>query len=150
QRVEDLQHFLRWLSTLRDQPAQEISADLQRPDGAATLRAAAEDPDLHAVRLNGQTWVRVDFERALDGSQATCWRRLGTPGIEVVLPSVLWFFLKAGLFVVGALVFWKRPEDHSASQFFILCLVTIGAFMGGYNWLYIATQPALLLTFMAC
>ncbi len=150
QPIEDLQHLVRRLATLNSEPVQEIPSELQGGDWPATLRAAARDPELHAVRVNGETWVRVDFERAADGLAATCWRRLGTPGVEVVLPSVLWFFLKAGLFVVGALVFWKRPEDHSASQFFVLCLVTIGAFMGGYNWLYIATQPLLLLIFMAC
>jgi transcriptional regulator with GAF, ATPase, and Fis domain len=150
QRV-DWQHFLRRLGDLRNDQPQPIPAELEGPDVAATLRAVANDSDLNLVRLDGKTWVRVAFERTSgDGSAATCWRRLGTPDLEVVLPSVLWFLLKVGLFVVGAIVFWKRPEDHSASQFFVLCLVTIGAFMGGYNWLYIATQPALLTIFMVC
>ena len=43
---------------------------------------------------------------------------------------------------VGALVFWKRPADLSARQFFLLCMVTLGAYMGGYHWSRIATQPA--------
>ncbi|HEX5271357.1 MAG TPA: sigma 54-interacting transcriptional regulator [Gemmataceae bacterium] len=148
QRV-DWQHFLRGLGSLRDEPPQPIPPEIEGADVAATLRAAAGAPDLRLVRVDGVTWVRVDFERTSgDGSAATCWRRLGTPEVEVALPSVLWFLLKAGLFVVGAIVFWKRPEDPSASQFFVFCLGTIGAFMGGYNWLYIATQPALLIVFM--
>ena len=139
----DWQHFLRRLGDLKTRVAQPIPPELEGPDVAATLRAATGDPDLHLVRLDGETWVRVDFERTSgDGSSATCWRRVGTPDVEVVLPSVLWFLLKIGLFVVGAIVFWKRPEDHSAAQFFVLCLVTIGAYMGGYHWLYIVTQPA--------
>jgi transcriptional regulator with GAF, ATPase, and Fis domain len=150
QRV-DWQHFLRRLGDLRNEPPQTIPPELIRPSLTATLRAATDDPDLQIVRLDGKTWVRVDFTRTSgDGSAATCWRLLGTPDVEVVLPSVLWFLLKVGLFVVGAIVFWKRPEDPSASQFFVLCLVTIGAFMGGYNWLFIATQPALLPVFMVC
>jgi transcriptional regulator with GAF, ATPase, and Fis domain len=52
--------------------------------------------------------------------------------------------------VVGALVFWKRPTDRTASQFFLLCIVTVGAYMGGYHWARIATQPLLLLIFMVC
>src|SRR5207248_1641384 len=51
---------------------------------------------------------------------------------------------------VGALVFWKRPEDRAAAQFFLLCIVTAGAYMGGYHWARISTQPALILTFMVC
>jgi transcriptional regulator with GAF, ATPase, and Fis domain len=139
----DWQHFLRRLNQLRDEQTRTIAdeADLK----------TAEDDGLPAVRWRDATWVRVDFTRTSgDGSAAVCWRRVGTPPVAMVLPSVLWFLLKVGLFLVGALVFWKRPADHSASQFFILCLVTIGAFMGGYNWLYIATHPVLLPVFMAC
>jgi transcriptional regulator with GAF, ATPase, and Fis domain len=68
----------------------------------------------------------------------------------VLAPSILWFFLKMGLFAVGALVFWQRPEDRSANRFFWLCIVTFGAYLGGYHWSRILTQPALLLVFMVC
>jgi transcriptional regulator with GAF, ATPase, and Fis domain len=148
----DWQHLLRGLHDLRADLRAEPAQAMGEPDGdqAATLRAALDDRHLKAVEVGGKTWVRVDFERASDSSLATCWRRVGTPEFEVVLPSVLWFLLKLGLFVVGAIVFWTRPHDPSASQFFVLCLATIGAFMGGYNWLYIATDPWLLSVFMTC
>jgi transcriptional regulator with GAF, ATPase, and Fis domain len=68
----------------------------------------------------------------------------------MLLPSVAWFFLKAGLFVVAALVFWKRPEDRSAYQFFLLSIVTFAAYMGGYHWSRIVTQPVLLSVFIVC
>src|SRR5262249_12823619 len=76
------------------------------------------------------------------------WCRLGRLPLEELVPSVLWFFLKITLFLVGALVLWKRPADTGAAVFFLLCIVTLGAYMGGYHWPYIATQPALLLIFM--
>jgi transcriptional regulator with GAF, ATPase, and Fis domain len=66
------------------------------------------------------------------------------------VPSVLWFVLKIGLFLVGALVLWKRPGDRSAAQFFRLCIVSFGAYIGGYHWSRIATQPVLLVVFMVC
>ncbi|HZY88542.1 MAG TPA: sigma 54-interacting transcriptional regulator, partial [Gemmataceae bacterium] len=78
------------------------------------------------------------------------WCRLGHSPVETLVPSVLWFFLKIGLFVVGAVVFWKRPGDRSAAQFFLFCIVSFGAYMGGYHWSRIATQPVLLVVFMAC
>ncbi|MFL5241113.1 MAG: sigma 54-interacting transcriptional regulator [Gemmataceae bacterium] len=65
------------------------------------------------------------------------------------MPSILWLILKGSLFVIGAWVLWKRPEDRSAMQFFLLCMVTCNAFMGGYHWQRIATQPVLLIVFMA-
>ena len=93
-------------------------------------------------------WVRVEFIQNGQKTPQTGWRLLKRPGIETILPSVLWFFLKVGLFIIVALVFWKRPEDPSMPQFFVLCLVTIGAYMGGYHWLQVLTQPVLLLVFM--
>jgi transcriptional regulator with GAF, ATPase, and Fis domain len=78
------------------------------------------------------------------------WRPLSNMPINELAPSILWFILKLGLFAVGALVFWKRPQDASAAQFFLLCIVTLGAYMGGYHWTRIATQPVFLVVFMAC
>jgi len=152
-RVDDWQHLLRRLDSLRTAPFPEVPVAREGPAWvAATLRDALDNPELGAFRLDGQKWVRVGFRHGEEGAGTvtTCWRRVGTPGFPVVFPSVLWFLLKVGLFVVGAIVFWKRPEDHSAPQFFLLCLVTIGAYMGGYNWLYIATAPWLLPIFMTC
>jgi transcriptional regulator with GAF, ATPase, and Fis domain len=74
---------------------------------------------------------------------------VGQTPAETLVPSILWFFLKIGLFLVGAIVFWKRPEDRSAQQFFLLCICSFGAYIGGYHWWRIVTQPALLLVFMA-
>src|SRR5205085_5994985 len=42
------------------------------------------------------------------------------------------------------------PTDVSATQFFLLCIVTLGAYMGGYHWSHIAGQPFLILIFMVC
>ncbi|MGE3807923.1 MAG: hypothetical protein AB7K24_24935, partial [Gemmataceae bacterium] len=70
--------------------------------------------------------------------------------MKELVPSILWLVLKLGLFAVGALVYWKRPTDASAAQFFLLCTVTVGAYMGGYHWARIATEPALVVIFMVC
>jgi transcriptional regulator with GAF, ATPase, and Fis domain len=83
-----------------------------------------------------------------EGHDPPVWVHLGKLPLSALVPAVLWFCLKAGLFAVGALVFWKRPDDPSARQFFVLSIVTFGAFMGGYHWSRIITQPVLLLIFM--
>ncbi len=152
-RVDDWQHLLRRLDSLKTTPFPEAPVDRPGPSGvAATLHAALADPELTALQVGGTKWVRVGLRRNVEGVETLVpvWRRVGTPGFAVVFPSVLWFLLKVGLFVVGAIVFWKRPQDHSAPQFFVLCLVTIGAYIGGYNWLYIATSPWLLPIFITC
>jgi transcriptional regulator with PAS, ATPase and Fis domain len=70
--------------------------------------------------------------------------------LESLLPSILWLLLKGSLFLVGLLVYWKRPHDRSAAQFFVLSFVTVGAYMGGYHWWRIVPWPALILVFMVC
>jgi transcriptional regulator with GAF, ATPase, and Fis domain len=115
--------------------------------------AEAEEHRATCVHLDGEKLVRVEFQRPLATDQPlafACWCRVGHLPLEDLAPSILWFFLKGGLFLVGALVFWKRPADVSARQFFLLCIVTLGAYMGGYHWSRISTQPILLLVFMVC
>jgi transcriptional regulator with GAF, ATPase, and Fis domain len=104
---------------------------------------------------NGEevVYVRAKFLRETAGSAPLTiegWCKVGSLPLEDILPSVLWFFVKLALFVVGALVFWKRPNEATAAQFFLLCIVTLGAYMGGYHWAHIAGQPPLVIGFMIC
>jgi transcriptional regulator with GAF, ATPase, and Fis domain len=61
--------------------------------------------------------------------------------------SFAWFLQELLIFAIGARVFWKRPGDHSAAVFFAVCIVTVGAFMGGYHWTEIVTEPWLIYPF---
>jgi transcriptional regulator with GAF, ATPase, and Fis domain len=119
------------------------------------LRALSElrnDPDPDYVRTdeNGTREILIQFRGEGEKEVHEVWAPLRTLPLEELVPSILWFALKFGLFAVGALVFWKRPNDRSAAQFFLLCIVTLGAYMGGYHWLRISTQRELLLVFMIC
>jgi transcriptional regulator with GAF, ATPase, and Fis domain len=103
--------------------------------------------------VEGQEILRVGYRHAADDVATPprqVWLRVGLPPIETLAPSLLWFSLKIILFAVGAIVFWKRPEDRSASLFFLFCLVSFGAYMGGYHWSRIVTQPLLIVVFMIC
>jgi transcriptional regulator with GAF, ATPase, and Fis domain len=128
-----------WVDLLR------APIEIQQKKAQGNARLA--DPGIR--REGDEIQVRVRFERP--GSRGyTAWLRLGSLPLTEVVPTILWFFLKITLFLVGALVFWKRPNDRAATQFFILCIVTLGAYMGGYHWAHIITQPALILGFMVC
>ena len=104
------------------------------------------------INWDGKDYVRLAFQRCAgkvdEGAILEGWCEVGSMPFEDVAPSILWFLLKIGLFVVGALVFWKRPGDRSAAQFYILCICTLMAYMGGYHWSRIVTQPVLILGFM--
>jgi transcriptional regulator with GAF, ATPase, and Fis domain len=71
------------------------------------------------------------------------------PPLSSYLGSVLWFLLEMLIFAVGARVVWKRPQDDSARVFFWLCVVTVVAYMGGYHWLHLASEPSLIFPFAA-
>jgi transcriptional regulator with GAF, ATPase, and Fis domain len=64
--------------------------------------------------------------------------------------SIVWFVQELFIFAVGARVFWKRPRDTSAGIFFLICVLTFGAFMGGYHWTEIAISRPLIHVFTAC
>ena len=61
--------------------------------------------------------------------------------------SCVWFLQEMLIFAIGARVFWKKPEDESARLFFAVCIITVGAFMGGYHWTEIVTEPWLIYPF---
>jgi transcriptional regulator with GAF, ATPase, and Fis domain len=134
--------ILRTLVDVTKQPAPVVS-DLSTADAKGW----------QYVQLGSEKLVRLQFLRHdNDGKEIefSRWFRLGRPPSDELIPSALWFCLKIGLFAVGALVFWKRPNDRAAAQFFLLCIVTVGAYMGGYHWARIATEPVLLVVFMIC
>jgi transcriptional regulator with GAF, ATPase, and Fis domain len=135
------------LNLLRDQPKQSIDSrnDL---DGLAGSESGAARTYVHA-KQEGEDWVRVRFQRKGEAGEQFAWCRVEGLPLETVLPSILWFILKGGLFAVGALVFWNRRGDRPAMMFFVWCTVTCMAYMGGYHWQRISTQPVLLLIFIA-
>jgi transcriptional regulator with GAF, ATPase, and Fis domain len=142
--VENWTALLRKLNALRHEGPEHLDGwSLER------LRASAKTN----VVLDGRHLVRVEYQRPRGPGETppeTVWCLLGRAPLRTLVPSVLWFLLKGGLFLVGALVLWKRPQDRSAAQFFRLCIVSCGAYLGGYHWSRIATQPALLVVFMVC
>ncbi len=133
----------------RDEPLDQQGPALSvhaEPDGRA-LQGADGETLVHE-NAAGEKRILVKFQRA--GLPMTAYCPLDRFPSWEMGPSILWFILKLGLVGIGALVFWKRPSDRSAAQFFLLCIVTLGAYIGGYHWSRIATQPFLVLPFMGC
>jgi transcriptional regulator with GAF, ATPase, and Fis domain len=97
-------------------------------------------------------FVKVVFARTQEGTGAdvefAVWCLLDRLPVKELVPAILWFVLKILLFVVGVLVLWKRPDDPSAIQFYLLCVFTLGAYIGGYHWFHIASSPVLILGFI--
>lgn len=64
--------------------------------------------------------------------------------------SVAWIAMESLVFYLGWVAHRRRPEDDSAALFFLMCIVTVGAYMGGYHWLRIASSPSLTFVFAMC
>jgi transcriptional regulator with GAF, ATPase, and Fis domain len=93
-------------------------------------------------------WVEVRWESATaPGPLHFGHVQVRRPPIRTYLWSSLWFLQEMVIFAVGARVFWRRPGDASARLFFWLCVVTVGAFMGGYHWSQIVVHRPLIFGF---
>jgi transcriptional regulator with GAF, ATPase, and Fis domain len=104
----------------------------------------------HPSLDTGQDFVTVKYTHLDDAEVHMAEFELRRFPLEDLIPSLIWLFLKVALFVIGAMVYWKRPNDESAVRFYVLCIVTLGAYIGGYHWTHIVTQPVLQIVFMAC
>src|SRR5205085_963059 len=114
QKVETWPELLRAQAHLRRAPVEAAYPSLDDFNAAVTAGQATR---LTCVEAEGKRLVRVQLRRSSDGGVVSVWRQVGSLPLATLIPSLLWFFLKAGLFAVGALVFWKRPEDRSARHF---------------------------------
>src|ERR1051325_2041988 len=113
-------------------------------DGQASKEVIQLDP------ATGQTFVLVKYKRPGQARTYGAWCELRHIPLDEMIPSLIWLFLKGSLFVIGAIVYWKRPGDESALRFYILCVITLGAYMGGYHWTHIVTHPVFMIVFMIC
>ena len=120
-----------------------VLRELQHHAHEPTAEPSLKDRD-------GERWVRVRLRRATDQPPFDVWCVLGHTPLESTVPAILWLVLELGMFSVGALGFWKRPEVPAAGPFFALSIVAVGAFLGGYHWSQVVTQPVLLIAFVFC
>ena len=93
--------------------------------------------------------VRLGFYRPSDQTNHESLLLYGQTSLENMIPSFLWLVLKMAMVFAGGLILWWKPTEDSARQFFILGLVSLVAYMGGYHWWRIATQPILIFCFQA-
>ncbi len=142
-RTSTFMHFTRDLVALRV-PAVPPGGQLSRGDDPSKLGDLI--PPL--VEIEGDRWVEVEYFSRSAGQPRKCWLRIQSLPTSELVMSFVWFMLEFGLFVVGALAYWARPLDRAARLFFVMCLVTGGAFVGGYHWWVIAASFWLTAPFM--
>lgn len=93
--------------------------------------------------------IRLGFFRPSDQTNYEVELKYSKTSLKNMIPSFLWLVLKMVMVFAGAIILWCKPIENSARQFFILSLVSLVAYMGGYHWWRIATQPILIFCFQA-
>jgi transcriptional regulator with GAF, ATPase, and Fis domain len=112
------------------------------------LQRYSRDADVPTViERQGETWVRVEMEHR-GGPRFAIWCVLGHPPLEPTVPAVLWLILQVGLLAIGAIVYWQEPREAFAGPFFAMTVVAVGAYLGGYHWWHMVTEPWLMVPFM--
>ncbi|MBL4886358.1 MAG: hypothetical protein JKY95_17740, partial [Planctomycetaceae bacterium] len=92
--------------------------------------------------LHGR-YVRVKYYQSGTGETVTCWLIIQSLSSINVILSIIWCLLEFVILAVAALSFCNRPSDSAARLFFVLCLFTLPAFVGGYYW-WVVSESLLL------
>lgn len=149
-KIGTLLHFTNGLKRLRG----EVRFDGKLPGNSDPAELGDVIPSY--VENEADHWLDRDrlveavFQSKREGKPERTWLYVQSlPPGELGIP-LLWFLLQLGIFTVGAVAFWTRPFDRAARVFFAMCLVTVGAFVGGYHWWVIAGTPWLNVPFAIC
>lgn len=128
-------------------PPPEVDDRLIAIDGRPIGHYPAYVAAMRAIRDRIGERVEVSWRPKEGGPVRTAAAEVRYRPFRTYLWSLLWFFQEMAIFLVGARVYWKRPRDESAGLFFWLCLVTVGAYMGGYHWTETVVEPVLIYGF---
>lgn len=137
--IDTLPRYVNTIQNLRKLPAGSAKA--------VESLAKSQQP---TVKVGNTLYVAVDFQPKGTGEAYRTWFVVRDHPWQKSAISIVWFAMESLIFWMGWVVFRRRPEDDSAALFFLMCIVTVGAYMGGYHWLEIAGSPPLTFIFALC
>jgi transcriptional regulator with GAF, ATPase, and Fis domain len=123
--------------------------DLSARDPVVFVEDLAQAQGHTFVKLGEEELVLVRLEKP-GSPPVAAWCVLGHTPFDLMVPSLLWVCLNLGLFLVAAMLYWNRPNDRSATRFFWLAIVTVGAFVGGNHWTRLLSNTPLFLVYLGC
>jgi transcriptional regulator with PAS, ATPase and Fis domain len=107
----------------------------------------AGNPELN---IDTAQYVETHIYRPEQDRVIHTWVKLQSLPLTEVLLSFIWLLLQSGIFAVSGLSAWHRAFDRSARLFFLMCGVTMVAFMGAFHWWILAGNMFLNLPFLVC
>ncbi len=142
--IRGFRDFAKSLFSLR-RAAVSREGRLKKGDDPSVLREPL--PSLVEFE-DGRRLVEIEYWRG--GVTQTSWVFVQSLPLDDILLTFVWFVLQLGIAAVGALAVWHRPFDRPARLFFAMCLVTMGAFVGGFHWWIVASSLILNIPFVGC
>lgn len=94
--------------------------------------------------------VKIEFRKAGDDEKQSPYINVEHLPAQEILLTLSWFFIQLVILILGGVSLWNRPLDRSLQIFFAMCIVTLGAFVGGFHWWIIAGSPILNIPFITC
>jgi transcriptional regulator with GAF, ATPase, and Fis domain len=98
----------------------------------------------------GQRWVIAEYLHQESGTIYPCWLKVQSLPLGDFVLSLVWYGMLLMTFTIGAVAYWHRPLDRAARLFFLMCIVTLGSFVGGYHWWVLAGSLWLSTPYIAC
>jgi transcriptional regulator with GAF, ATPase, and Fis domain len=105
------------------------------------------DPKLN---IDTARYVETHIYRPESDKLIKTWVKVQSLPLTELMLSLIWFLLQTGIFAVSGLSAWHRPFDRSARLFFLMCGITMVAFMGAFHWWILTGNLLLNLPFLVC
>lgn len=141
--------FTEFTQTLADLSTTDNPAGAYLPGGADPNEDRGQLQSIAVIEKD--RWIDIEFQRPEEtGRSYKAFLKEQSLPLGALSLSLIWFVLHLGIFVVGAMAFWKQPQDSTSRMFFAMCIVTVAAFVGGYHWWVIAARLWLNIPFTIC
>lgn len=70
--------------------------------------------------------------------------------VSEVSITIFWFACQLSILAVALTSYWYRPYDVVSQNFCLMCCASMGAFVGGFHWWVLASNPLLNIPFILC
>lgn len=117
--------------------------------------SATQVPGLvREIDLQGNTLrrlVEVSYlPRESPSTPRQAWITVQSPPVGELTLSILWLIPHLAILFVGGGACWQRPFDRNAQIFYLMCVVTMVAYVGGFHWWTAANSSWLIWPFISC
>lgn len=78
------------------------------------------------------------------------WIVVQSPPVGEMALSILWLIPHLVILLVAGGACWNRPFDRSAQIFYLMCVITMVAYVGGFHWWTAANSSWFVWPFIVC